>query len=54
MSRVLKQRPLVLRYGTCLEYAKDQALHTETIAREALGTIKLYIETNDKVRVVCL
>ena len=35
-----------------LGYAEDQALHAETIAEEALGTIKLYVETNDKVRVV--
>ena len=27
-------------------------MHAETIAGEALGTIKLYVETNDKVRVV--
>ena len=37
-----------------LGYAEDRALHAETIAREALGTIKLYVETNDKVRVVHL
>ena len=35
-----------------LGYAEDWALHAETIAGEALGTIKLYVETNDKVRVV--
>ena len=35
-----------------LGYAEDRALHAETIAEEALGTIKSYIETNDKVRVV--
>ena len=35
-----------------LGYAGDRALHAETIAEEALGTIKLYVETNDKVRVV--
>ena len=38
----------------CLGYAEDWALHTEIIAGEALGTIKLYIEINDKVRVVRL
>ena len=37
-----------------LDYAEDQALHAETIAGEALGTIKSYVETNDKVRVVHL
>ena len=36
-----------------LGYAEDRALHAETLAEEALGTIKLYVETNDKVRVVC-
>ena len=36
----------------CLGYAEDRALHAETIAGEALGTIKSYVETNDKVRVV--
>ena len=36
-----------------LGYAEDRALHAETIAGEALGTIKSYVETNDKVRVVC-
>ena len=35
-----------------LGYAEDRALHAETIAEEALGTIKTYVETNDKVRVV--
>ena len=35
-----------------LGYAEDRALHVETIAGEALGTIKSYVETNDKVRVV--
>ena len=35
-----------------LGYAEDRALHAETIAEEALGTIKSYVETNDKVRVV--
>ena len=35
-----------------LGYAEDRALHAETIAGEALGTIKSYVETNDKVRVV--
>ena len=36
----------------CLGYAEDRALHAETITEEALGTIKSYVETNDKVRVV--
>ena len=35
-----------------LGYAEDRALDAETIAEEALGTIKSYIETDDKVRVV--
>ena len=38
----------------CLGYAEDWALHAGTIAEEALGTIKSYVETNDKVRVVHL
>ena len=37
-----------------LGYVEDWALHVETIAKEALGTIKSYVETNDKVRVVHL
>ena len=31
-----------------LGYAEDRALHAETITEEALGTIKSYVETNDK------
>ena len=38
----------------CLGYTEDHALHAETIAKETLGTIKSYVKTNDKVRVVRL
>ena len=35
-----------------LGYAEDRALHVEYVADEALGTIKSYMESNEKVRVV--
>ena len=38
----------------CLGYTEDRALHAETIADKALGTIRSYVDSSNKVRVVHL